>query len=814
MVIGEFVVSYDEDRPIDGWREDLLDRQCFSQEFGKALYEYNGADGLVVGLYGKWGSGKTSVLSMAKEKIENLIENNEDEVISNSHDRNSISKSFKEFLSKLSRSGHKYDENYNAKHCGIVNYKTKIMEFSPWNYSDKNNLISLFFQNLKYELCGEDSSSINNDIVRALNRYIDAIGALEIVPTVGPVLAPVLKTIVKVKTSELLQSPDLNKAKCELSDQLKEYDGKIIVFIDDIDRLTAPQIRDIFQLVKQVGDLPNIIYVLAMDREIVCNALSKFHNIDGNEYLEKIVQVAFEIPELNKSKLCAIFHEKLSNVVDALPDHVIIDENYLEKVFEDCVSPYITNLRDVIRLINTFQFRYGVLYRHVSFEDMLCITTLEVFNPQLYKWICNNKGAIYARDIDLSLLTNAKKEHYFKQYHDEFESLGVNPDLAMRIISTIFPRFAVCVNVNKNDFDINVENIYDKRVAYEDKFELYFMFNFEDANVSQKIINSSIFEFDEFDLVSAIKMLKERGCIAKFLEAVELSIDKIPYNRLVLMAFSMLAYRENSYAISSNIESERVITSILRKLKTDEERFEIIDSALSSILEDATSLDEKRFPRLSEMTKLSTDIYLITSNSHPALSNVPSVQANTDFVTSCIGETRLGMIAKIIDDLESDGDLSRLLTKSSSPNYLESLERNYALTIWYVSRYKNILEMEEFRRALCLWKRAKRKEADDYVNDLLKDKVNKLKFICALSESSEIQGHKCWGFPAKNYSEYISEDEVFNAIRDFNKKELDKFTKIEQVKLAAFVLLHNNHNVQYISDQEATELVYDWKYGK
>ena len=66
-------MSYDEDRPIDGWREDLLDRRCFSQEFGKALYEYNGADGLVVGLYGKWGSGKTSVLNMAKEEIYNPV---------------------------------------------------------------------------------------------------------------------------------------------------------------------------------------------------------------------------------------------------------------------------------------------------------------------------------------------------------------------------------------------------------------------------------------------------------------------------------------------------------------------------------------------------------------------------------------------------------------------------------------------------------------------------------------------------------------------------------------------------------------------
>lgn len=787
MVIGEFVVSYDKDKPIVVCSEDLLDRQCFSQEFGKALYEYNGADGLVVGLYGKWGSGKTSVLNMAKEEIYNIIDKKEKKVISNS---------FKEFLSKLFQFMHKHN-------------KTEIIEFSPWNYSDKNNLISLFFQSLKYKLCRKNSSRIGKNIKKALKKYIYAIRALEIVPTVGPALAPVLKTIVKV-----LQSPDLNEAKRKLSEQLREYDGKIIVFIDDIDRLTAPQIRDIFQLVKQVGDLPNIIYVLAMDREIVCNALSKFHNIDGNEYLEKIVQVAFEIPELNKSKLCAIFHEKLCNVVDALPDHVIRDENYWEKVFENCVSPYITNLRGVIRLINTFQFRYGVLYRYVSFEDMLCITTLEVFDPQLYKWICNNKGAIYAHDIDLSLLTNAKKEHYFKQYHDEFESLGVNPDLAMRIISTIFPRFAVCVNVNKNDFDINVENIYDKRVSCENKFELYFMFNFEDVDVSQKIINSSIFEFDEFELVSAIKMLKERGCIAKFLDVIKLSIDKIPYDRLVLIAFSMLVYGENLYAISSNIESEQVITSILRKLKTDEERFEIIDSALSSISADVASAEKRRYPGLSEIIGLGMDVHFTISNSRPALSDVTSVSANADFAMSCIDEIRLGMIARIIDDLESDGDLSRFLIKNNNPNYLEILERNYALTIEYVLGYKNILEMEEFRRALCLWKRAERKEADDYVNNLLKDKVNKLKFICAMSESSDNQGRKCWSFPAKNYSEYISEDEVFNAIRDFNKKELDKFTKIEQVKLAAFALLHNNHNVQYVSDQEATELVYDWKYGK
>ena len=62
---------------------------------------------------------------------------------------------------------------------------------------------------------------------------------------------------------------------------MRNADSKIIVVIDDIDRLSNSQIRDIFQLVKQVGDFPNIIYVLIMDRAVVCRALNEVHDIDG-----------------------------------------------------------------------------------------------------------------------------------------------------------------------------------------------------------------------------------------------------------------------------------------------------------------------------------------------------------------------------------------------------------------------------------------------------------------------------------------------------------------------------------------------------
>ncbi|WP_029067309.1 P-loop NTPase fold protein [Lachnobacterium bovis] len=99
----------------------------------------------------------------------------------------------------------------------------------------------------------------------------------------------------KAQGQKLAQGANLDETKKKLEDALLETHQRIIVVIDDIDRLTNAQIRDIFQLVKQVGDFPNVIYLLSMDRDVVTRALEEVHDCDGYEYLEKIIQVTFEI---------------------------------------------------------------------------------------------------------------------------------------------------------------------------------------------------------------------------------------------------------------------------------------------------------------------------------------------------------------------------------------------------------------------------------------------------------------------------------------------------------------------------------------
>ena len=101
-------MKYSTDRPINSGEQDLLGRLSFSNQLGKAIYEFDGNDGLVIGLFGKWGTGKTSVINLAINETNRLAEK---------------------------------DEN-----------KPIIMRFIPWSYSENDNLISMFFQCLKNKI--------------------------------------------------------------------------------------------------------------------------------------------------------------------------------------------------------------------------------------------------------------------------------------------------------------------------------------------------------------------------------------------------------------------------------------------------------------------------------------------------------------------------------------------------------------------------------------------------------------------------------------------------------------------------------------
>lgn len=62
-------MNYSTDKPIETENKDLLSRSSFSKQLGKGIYEYNDKSGLVIGLFGKWGTGKRQLLIWLKRKL-------------------------------------------------------------------------------------------------------------------------------------------------------------------------------------------------------------------------------------------------------------------------------------------------------------------------------------------------------------------------------------------------------------------------------------------------------------------------------------------------------------------------------------------------------------------------------------------------------------------------------------------------------------------------------------------------------------------------------------------------------------------------
>jgi KAP family P-loop domain len=91
-------------------------------------------------------------------------------------------------------------------------------------------------------------------------------------------------------------SKTLQEQKNELANELRKLNQNVLIIMDDIDRLTPNETANLFQLVKTNGDFPKIIYLLLCQRDTVEHALKIALELDGKQYLKKIVNVGFDIP--------------------------------------------------------------------------------------------------------------------------------------------------------------------------------------------------------------------------------------------------------------------------------------------------------------------------------------------------------------------------------------------------------------------------------------------------------------------------------------------------------------------------------------
>ena len=231
----------EDDRPIEHRQDDRLDRKAFAESVAQRIRNVPAEAGFTVAVTGEWGSGKTSVINMVAETLE------------------------------CDSSG------------------TTILRFNPWLFGGAGELVARFFQELSAQL-GQNKTQKLQDVAKLLAKFGKALAPL--IPVPG---ATLVADLAEEVVDDWAKQPSLYSEYAQLRKALEVSESRVVVLIDDIDRLDPDETREVMRLVRLTSDLPNVVFLLAFDRENVANSLSKI-GVDGSQYLEKIVQVSFNLP--------------------------------------------------------------------------------------------------------------------------------------------------------------------------------------------------------------------------------------------------------------------------------------------------------------------------------------------------------------------------------------------------------------------------------------------------------------------------------------------------------------------------------------
>lgn len=356
------MTKIDSDRAVKNDEDDQYDFVGIASSLAPAILDAVKGEGLVIGLEGQWGSGKTSLLNFVQKE--------------------------------LGKDG---------------NHDIHIISVTPWLNGDAANLvesvlnpISKILTNIEKEkkLPGElDLNGMKDRVIEIgtlLNNYTQktarnlapfASFAGTVIPGLGGV-STVLETGANaLETLNKNETPV--KLKEEISKRITELDVGFVIILDDLDRLEPEQAVEVVRLVRSVADFPNVAYLMCYDRDVLAQALKTRLKVkDGDLYLQKIVQLTFAIPLPEPFDLRTQFCWEAEKIYEDAVGGKLNDDLLADlKSAVDREGAGLTTPREVKLTLNGIRFIYPSIMDDVYFPDLCRLHLIKTTQFKLYKWL-------------------------------------------------------------------------------------------------------------------------------------------------------------------------------------------------------------------------------------------------------------------------------------------------------------------------------------------------------------------------------------------------------------------------------------------
>lgn len=506
-----------DDRPIDRLTEDLFGRKRLVENIVKSIVDKSKRDHpcYTIGIYGKWGTGKTSLLNMVREEIDS--------------ERGAI----------------------------------KVVTFNPWLFKDQESLLLDFFKVLEEE-------RLSRQFVNKIKKYgpLVSLGLSGLINICLPGTGGVVK-----KTMDdwlgAIPGNDLNiqKLKIGVNDSIVNSKKHLVICVDDVDRLDKDELHILFKLIRQNADFMNTTYLIAMDEDMVAKSIGeRFEDGDeqaGKHFLEKIIQVPIKLPKIQQGHLFKLLYSNLCVMFNKLDesDKSNIYSDKINKDLENYVFPLFSTAREIFLYMNSLSFILPLVYGEVNLSDLCMLEALKLFHSEAYHIIRENKYLITGY-LTPALVTQALEDDTIKQKRkDGFIAKLMKADDSSQstFINEMITHLLYPFIHTKNADPIERNN--QKRLCSPVYFDKYFVYDVPDDVIPDR-------EFDS--LLENISRISEGQLLDKF----DFYYKQYDYSELARVIRGLL-YNKFSHSISNDCIGK--ICIVLSRMPANRERIRYVD---------------------------------------------------------------------------------------------------------------------------------------------------------------------------------------------------------------------------------------------
>ncbi|AQY00764.1 hypothetical protein B2G67_04260 [Microbacterium foliorum] len=376
----------------------------------------------------------------------------------------------------------------------------RVLTFNPWDYPDSSSLQLGFFATLQTSF-GDSKFSAARTLISELGV---AVAPFTAVTAAWGLFDP--SKVVESGAKLLGGDRSADSARRKLVKTLEEQKTPVLIVIDDIDRISADELLLALKLIRQLGRLPYVHYLLSYDESTILDVLTRTNLIGNDElgrardYMEKVVQVRFDVPRLRPSDVFALTNEALLALESA--GHALRgpDRARFQEAYERFLSHRLSTPRALRRYFAQARILSPRFAEEVDLVDFLIVTWIRTFEPGVYALIQQHRSELIGMPTSGGMppTNKAARESSVEAARirwnhllDQAGTRASDTGTTLAALAELFPRFAQATERPSAGGSTQRPHI-----GSEQYFDRYFTAGVPDGDFADSVAREAIADFE------------------------------------------------------------------------------------------------------------------------------------------------------------------------------------------------------------------------------------------------------------------------------------------------------------------------------